>query len=377
MNSAILKWARETAHFSVNDVALRIGKDPEVILSWEDGSSLPTYVQLEKLAYELYKRPLAIFFFPGPPQEIDRLKSFRTIPQQKIQELLPDTQFALRQAEAMQLSLYELIENQKNAASRIIFRDIKLDVTGNIELYARHLRAYLGVPLDEQFSWKKPEYALEIWREHIQEVGVFVFKRSLKQGDISGFCLLDEEFPIIYLNNSMAHTRQIFSLFHELTHILMGEHGMTLQNDSYIDHLSSRYKKIETFCNRLTAEFLLPSAFFSTLQKHDFYNDAVVKKCSVKCNVSREVVLRRALDMGYITRYHYEKKAEEFAQYSGSSKKTQKGRGNYYSTQATYLGKKYLNLAFSRYFQRRISEQQLAGYLNVKVRNISGLENRI
>jgi Zn-dependent peptidase ImmA (M78 family) len=374
MNPEVLKWAREKAHYSVNDIALRLNKDPEVILAWEGGSELPTYIQLEKIAYEIYKRPIAIFFFPSPPVEADSSKSFRTVPEHDLQLLLPDTQFALRQAEAMQLSLYELMDNHRNISNRIIFRDIKLNEYDSIIASTHNLRNYLGVSLKTQFSWKKPEYALELWRDIIQELGIFVFKRSFKEEGISGFCLLDDEFPLIYLNNSMAHTRQIFSLFHELSHILMGENGMTFQNDSYIHHLSSHYKKIETFCNRFTAEFLVPSSFFSTLEKHDFYNDTVVSSISGKCNVSREVILRRALDFGYIDQGHYDKKAAEFAKYAKTFTKT-KGGGNYYRTQATYLGRKYLKLAFSHYYQRRISEQQLAGYLNIKVRSISGLEN--
>ena len=40
-----------------------------------------------------------------------------------------------------------------------------------------------------------------------------------------GFCLQDDEFPIIYLNNSAAKSRQIFSLFHELAHLLLRTSG--------------------------------------------------------------------------------------------------------------------------------------------------------
>jgi hypothetical protein len=29
-------------------------KDPDAVESWEDGSSAPTYVQLEKLAYTVF-----------------------------------------------------------------------------------------------------------------------------------------------------------------------------------------------------------------------------------------------------------------------------------------------------------------------------------
>lgn len=41
----------------------------EEISAWEAGAGGPSYAQLEKLAYELYKRPLAIFLLPSPPPE--------------------------------------------------------------------------------------------------------------------------------------------------------------------------------------------------------------------------------------------------------------------------------------------------------------------
>ena len=49
--------------------------------------------------------------------------------------------------------------------------------------------------------------------------------------------------------------------------------------------------------------------------------------------------------------------------------------GDYYRTQGAYLGERYLGTVFSRYYQNRISLEQLADYLGVKVKNIPGMEN--
>ena len=35
--------------------------------AWERGEASPTYIQLEDLAYEIYRRPIALFFFPNVP----------------------------------------------------------------------------------------------------------------------------------------------------------------------------------------------------------------------------------------------------------------------------------------------------------------------
>ncbi len=69
VNPDMLKWARETAGLKPAEVAHKMGKDREIISLWEQGDDAPTYIQLEKLAYEIYKQPVALFFFPEPPEE--------------------------------------------------------------------------------------------------------------------------------------------------------------------------------------------------------------------------------------------------------------------------------------------------------------------
>ena len=55
----------------LEEVARRMGKQPSDIEAWEKGEGAPTYLQLDTLAYEIYKRPIALFFFPNIPDEED------------------------------------------------------------------------------------------------------------------------------------------------------------------------------------------------------------------------------------------------------------------------------------------------------------------
>jgi Zn-dependent peptidase ImmA (M78 family) len=372
INPKLLKWARETSGYSIEKVASALKKDPESIRAWEEGTELPTYVQLEKLAYQLYKRPMALFFFPEPPDEIQPSKSFRTLPKNEIDELYSDTLIALRKARAMQLALHELTDGH-NATPKLIFRDVELSVSDNIRQIASSVREYLQIPLNDQLAWKDARQALNNWQAATENVGIFVFKRALKQKEISGFCLMDEEFPIIYLNNSSTQTRQIFSLFHELAHILLRENGVTKNDVNYVKSLTGQFKTIETFCNALTAEFLVPSEDFSKFQQYDFYNDSDVEELADRYKVSREVILRRALDNRLVDQNHYELKAREWAS-QVNQKSRASGGGDYYRTQAAYLGEKFINLAFGQYYQGHITREQLADYLNVKAKNLEHID---
>ena len=264
VNPDILKWARETAGLSVDDVVRKMKRKrvtAETVLSWESGEGSPSYPQLERIAYGIYKRPLALFFFPEPPQEETPKQSFRTLPEYAIERLPERIRFLIRKARVMQLNLAELYDNA-NPASRHIVRDLSFDPRVSSEQMAATVRDYLGIDLVRQSRWKNSEEALKVWRDALEEHGVFIFKDAFKVDSFSGFCLYDEQFPIIYVNNSKPKNRQIFTLFHELAHLLFRTGGIDTPLDDYLDHLEGDSRRIEVLCNRFTGEFLVPGRDF-------------------------------------------------------------------------------------------------------------------
>ena len=375
VRGTILEWARKQAGYSIEEVAAALNKDPAIIASWENenSDSAPTYVQLEKLAYSLYKRPLAIFFLPQPPDEPALKNSFRTLPDFEIESLEPDTRYALRYARALQLSLAELNEGV-NPSEKKIFTDIHFRRTSNVPAVARQVRQYLGVPLDQQIALQNSEEALKFWRDKVEQVGIFVFKRSFKQKDISGFCLLDEQFPLIYLNNSAAKSRQIFTVFHELAHILSHINGITKANDSYINALPKPEREIEQLCNAFAGEFLVPSGDFERRIKSIRVDDESVSTLANVYKVSREVILRKLLDKGLVDKQYYEEKAAEWIKEYLESQ-SESGGGNYYQTQAAYLSKTYMDLVFGKYYSGQLSVQEVADHLGIKASSVPGLEH--
>ena len=81
---------RESAGLTVDDVIVKLNRKRityDTVTAWEEGIDTPTYQQLERLAYEVYKRPLAIFFFPSPPKEVTAKQSFRTLPEYEINNM--------------------------------------------------------------------------------------------------------------------------------------------------------------------------------------------------------------------------------------------------------------------------------------------------
>jgi len=373
VNPRMLVWARQRAGYGLDDVAAKLKKPPETIASWEDGSGAPTFRQLEELAEVLYKRPVALFFFPNPPPEPSAKSQFRTLPASELQDLEPDTLYAVREALGFRESLRELAGG--NPVEHSITRDMHADLSVPVAELASSARAYLKVSLDTQFSWASAEDAFKEWRRSVEAAGVFVFKRAFKQQGISGFCLYDEAFPLVVINNSTAHARQTFTLFHELGHLLFWVGGITKDDLRYIRRLTGTNRDIEVACNRFAAESLVPEASFPwrEFQQADVFSS--IDRVADRYRVSREVILRRLLDRGLVDEKIYDDRVAAWNKEFQESRAARAAGGNYYATQATYLGERYLQLAFAQYYAGRVSLEELAGHLGVKARNVPRLED--
>jgi Zn-dependent peptidase ImmA (M78 family) len=374
----VLKWARESIGKSLADVACTLKKTADEIEAWENGSKAPTYVQLEELAYEIYKRPLAMFFLPAPPQESKPVSDFRTLPEEELLELLPDTYLNIRRARAYQVALKELF-GARNPAPSPIWSNITLSERISIEEQAAQVRAFLDISLETQKKWSDDDMALKQWRSAIERAGVFVFKNAFKQNSISSFCLNDEQFPIIYLNNSTTKTRQIFSLFHELAHVLLRMNGLTKFDEDYIKRLPQREQGIEKFCNEFAAEILIPEADFA--EQADSLSGNIEKAADGICEhlaklycVSREAILRRFLNRDEISSSFYKNKASFW---EGQQKMKNDGGGNYYHTQKTYLSDSFLREVFNRFYRQQITKNEAAEFLDIKPGNFNALEEKI
>lgn len=369
-NPAILIWARKCSGHNIQEIAAKLNKPVEIIEKWETGEAQPTYGQLEKLAYDIYKRPLALFFFPDVPEELDIKESFRTIPDFEIEDLSADTLFALRYARSLQLSLDELGADE-NQREKNIINDIALSVDDEIKESANKIREYLDIDISQQISWRTMEDALKEWRDSVQDVGIYVFKRSFKQKGISGFCLDGSKYPIIFLNNGNSKSRQIFSIAHELAHLLLHNNHISKTKDYYLTSAIDVDHSIEQFCNRVAAELIVPTDSIQQYLTNNF-DEKDINDISQKFKVSREVILRKFYDHGYISRDDYRFFTDKWI--SEFENMTRGRGGNYYATQATYLGSKYLRLVFNRYYDGKITLEEAADYLSVKSSSFFGLE---
>jgi len=375
-NPQILRWARETAGLSVEDVASRLGRksiDAETVAAWETGADTPSYPQLETLAYTIYRRPLAVFFFPVVPHEETPKTEFRTLPDAVADALPPEVVKLYRKAKLFQVYLEELYEGAKPVQMSLLDR-FELNDRSQFASTTRAIRIALGLPIEEQSKWRSADTASRRWREALEASGVFVFKDAFRNDDYSGFCLYSEKYPIIFVNNSMPASRQVFTLFHELGHLLYRSGGVDFRSQESVRSFQGYYHNVEASCNRFANEFLVPPQVFDSLIEN--VSETQFEKLADYFSVSREVVLRNYLDRGLVDAAYYEQMATKWAE-QAKTKKDKASGGSYYYNARTYLGERYINLVYGQYYQNKITVDNVAEYLNVKAKNLSTFEHLV
>jgi Zn-dependent peptidase ImmA (M78 family) len=363
INNNMLRWAREQ---SINDLHEVIDKNyVEKILKWENAIEYPNYSELKELAI-LYRKPMAIFFFPEPPTIKDLKTSFRTY-SENIKDILSVNMLKmLDYGRIMQLNLIELYDNKNNNISK--FTTIK-----NSNMTTMEIRKFIGITVEQQQYAKSNQDMFNIWRDALYNIGIYVYKNAFKDETVSGICIYDDEFPVILINNSTSLTRQCFTLLHELCHLLKSTSGIDFRNDDNIaEYIRQDWKQVEYYCNQFAGDFLVPEENLENDIKEKTIDNMLISKLALKYRVSREVINRRLYDTKYISFQMFQENAINFSQEYHRIKQNKNG-GNYYSTISSYLGQKYLERVYSKYYAKQITAEQLSKYLNMPITNVSKL----
>lgn len=369
INPQIFKWARQELNLSYTAIAENLKRGEDEIEKWESGEDCPTYAQLEKLAYKIFQIPIATFFLSEPPDDISIKRNFRSLPDYLLELTSYRSLLAIKKAEFLRTVLFDIYVSNPSSTSR--FKDITVNDEDDPSVLAAKIRSELGISLSRQKTFKSKYDAFNYYRESIEEFGIFTFQLKL-EGD-RAFCIDDDEFPIIVVNSGDAISSKIFSLFHELVHIILNS------NSILKDYSTDFYKtnKTEVYCNKVTSEVLIPTSELLSHQEltsNDFrWTENSIKKISNDFAVSREVILRKLLDLGFATEAQY----RELKQKWDSEFLNRDGGGNYYANKISALGRNFILKILDTYSKGRITDSQMRSYLDIKISNIPSLETNL
>lgn len=103
--------------------------------------------------------------------------------------------------------------------------------------------------------------------------------------------------------------------------------------------------------------------------------EQICQKLSKLYTVSKEVILRKAIDNNYCSSGIYQILVDKWNDELNSIPK-RKPMGNFYNNKLTYLGKNYVSVVLKEYFNHSISYSQASNYLMIQPKNFSEFSNR-
>lgn len=294
---------------------------------WLQEEKQPTLPQLRDFAKKVHV-PFGYLFLERPPEEELPIPFFRTIEGEtdQVGVNLRDTILNLQQRQDW---IREYLLEQGEEPLEFIGR---FTPHASIVEVAEDIRKTLG--LENHWAsgfpnWKK---ALDHLAEKVEEAGIFIVFNSVVDNnthrpiaveECRGFVLCDEVAPFMFVNSADSKSAQMFTIVHELAHLWIGESaGFDFRQ------LQPYANEVETFCDAVAAEFLVPEDDFNRqwAQVRDFEELAKFFK------VSQIVISRRALDIGKISRDEFFEFYNEHIAKFIQRKEDQGSGGNFYAT---------------------------------------------
>lgn len=315
INPNILRWCREQAGFSIEDVASLAEISPikatknkvgvssiERLLMLEQGEVKPTLSQLKSLA-KIYQRPMMTFFLNNPPKVENKLIDFRTIDSIPHEKDSPEFARLKRRLINLQEELSSIDRDSGNAPLDFVgSAKTSIDIVEFVEL----VRKKIDFNFSQQLQAKDDDDLFRILRDKIQNIGVYVvlegdlgsYHSRISTDEFRGIAITDVFAPFIAINSNDYKQAMLFTLLHEFAHIWLG--------NTAISNMSLNTRNIdekEVFCNKFAAEFLLPRD--EILRKvnlptnnENIFN--IISGYAKQFNVSIMVMVRRLYDLGKI-----------------------------------------------------------------------------
>lgn len=364
LQSELLQWARHRTGLTVDSLAEKIHAKPSTVRAWEESGRL-TLAQAERLAHAA-RIPLGYLYFPTPPKEDLPVQDFRTVEGVPVEapsaELLDTLYEALRKQEWYRGYLLD------EGAEVIPFVG-SLVMSGAPFTAAERIRSTMGITSAFASGASNVREALQRQVERIEAGGIMVLRngivgnnthRPLNVQEFRGFALSDRYAPLIFMNAKDAVSAQIFTLLHELVHLWLGVSGVS--NPSLKGDPSPG---IESFCNAVAAELLVPENEFRQRWGQIRSMSDPFGMLAREFKVSLPVILLRARDLGILTEAGFKQRYREAeARFDATASKAATG-GNFYATQISRYGRPFIRALVASTLEGKTSHREALNLLSI------------
>lgn len=373
----LLRWARETAGFSVEEAAKKADITHRLLLDCERGKTRLTINQLRKLS-TIYKRPLALFYLPEAPQSEESLRDFRRL----------TGEIEVSESPALRLEIRRAVHRRQVAIE--MYRELGLNptrfsarasISEEPEVVGIRIRELLKITLERQSSLKSSYEALGVWRMAIESTGILVFQSaSVSTDEMRGFSISEFPLPVIVVNNKDAVLSRVFSMLHELTHIMLRDGGLCNLEETA---KKPEERQTEVFCNAVAGAVLVPkqalleNEIVAQRRSDNSWDDSTISSIAHKFSVNREVLLRRLLTHKLISQTFYQTKREIYRREFEERPESKGGVVTPDVKAISSAGKTFVRLVLDSYQQDKITPSEVSEYLGVRLKHIGKIENAV
>ena len=356
----LLRWACTRAGVAPDELTHRFPQFP----AWVSGEVMPTLRQVEDFANATHAS-VGFFFLPEPPVEQIPIPDYRTIAGGSLCQPTPDLLDTIYLCQQRQEWYRDFARSAGDSPLPFIG---SLTVNSPIVEAATRIREALGFDLDARRRSPTWTDALRQFIGQTDEAGVLIMvsgvvggnaHRKLDPDEFRGFALSDGYAPLVFINGSDTKAAQMFTLAHELAHLWLGESAL-----SDVAPTSVPTHRVETWCNRVAAELLVPLDLLRREYRPDVEVRAEAKRLSGRFKVSTLVILRRIFDAGGLTQDAFWQAYREEQALLRAVIKTP--GGDFYRMQLTRVGKRFASALVISTLEGRTSFTESFRMLGVK-----------
>jgi Zn-dependent peptidase ImmA (M78 family)/transcriptional regulator with XRE-family HTH domain len=362
VNNHVLVWARESLALSKNHVVEKTKISIRRLIQIENAEVMPTLDELKTLS-KIYKRTIATLLLTKVPKENPLPKDRRTVNSENIGQFHPKTIIAIRKARSLAQSYVELRNELGMDIPKFLQVANLYDSPKDVAMLMRK-----ALQLDNLKNLENLNIILDSYIERLENSGIVVYQLSLTQDNLRGISIVDDVMPIICIKRGgESVTAKIFTLFHELGHILLSEGGIC-------DLSEKSTSKVEMWCNSFASHILISrdelvqiDIVRNRISKENFH---WTKKELVDIgnyfHVGPLSILRVLLECNLTNKQFYQQKHLLWNKPSFGRSKTPEGR-NIPKETIKEKGRTFISLAFNAYDSNKIDLRDLSDFLGIKL----------
>ena len=379
----VIRWARVSAGYHQIDVAAKkLGYKVDTIDAIEAGTSEPTIVQLRKMA-ALYKRPLAVLLLPVQPKDFDAQRDLRILKDSERKLWSPALNTEYRRALSQREVILELEEVYPSSVPKSK-KSAVINSKFNVDEAAEKIRDLL-----EMDQWKyetkvNPGKSLNAAIDAVEDLGILVVQtKGVSTEEMRGISISVWPHPVVMLNGSDGVRARLFTLLHELGHLVRNNGALCDLHDLTKKHNTSDDIE-EHECNQIAARALMPKKLLEAdkrIAEVTRWTTDELYAISRTYSSSSEAFLLRLIDLKVTGWDDWKRLKPELDKiYQDELKKKEEkrkeGRGggpSFYVVKARDLGHGYIHSVVDAFNARTITSYDAVSYLDIKFNQLGEL----